>query len=62
MSGLNVTPGSPEEIAHAVQAICEDAYVYEKYSMGALYRYHRLFTLDAMTDGLIKHYKRVLEE
>ena len=51
-----------EEIADAVQKICEDPYVYEKYSMGALYRYHRLFTLEAMTDGLIKHYKKVLEE
>lgn len=62
VSGLNVTPGSPEEIADAVQKICEDPYMYEKYSMGALYRYHRLFTLEAMTDGLVKHYKKVLEE
>ena len=62
VSGLNVTPGSPEEIAYAIQRICEDPYVYEKYSMGALYRYHRLFTLEAMTDGLIKHYEKVLEK
>lgn len=62
VSGLNVNPGAPEEIADAVQRICEDPYMYEKYSMGALYRYHRLFTLDAMTDGLVKHYKKVLEE
>ena len=57
-----MTPGSPEEIAYAIQRICEDPYVYEKYSMGALYRYHRLFTLEAMTDGLIKHYEKVLEK
>ena len=62
VSGLNVTPGVPEEIADAIQKICENPYVYEKYSMGALYRYHRLFTLDAMTDGLVKHYEKVLEE
>lgn len=60
VSGLNVAPESPAEIAHAIQLICEDPYTYEKYSMGALHRYHKLFTLEAMTDGLVKHYKNVL--
>lgn len=62
VSGLNVEPRSSKELAQAIQMICEDAYLYERLSMGALYRYHKLFTLEAMTDGLVSHYKRLLGE
>lgn len=60
VSGLNVEPCSSKEIALAAQMICEDEHLYERFSMGALYRFHKHFTLDAMTDGLIAHYRAVL--
>lgn len=62
VSGLNVAPCSSKEIAMAVQMICEDAHLYERFSIGALHRYHKHFTLDAMTEGLIAHYKRLLDK
>lgn len=61
-SGLNVEPCSSEEIARAAQMICEDAHLYERFSIGALHRYHKHFTLEAMTDGLIAHYKTLLNK
>lgn len=60
VSGMNVAPCSSQEIAMAVQMICEDAHLYERFSMGALYRYHKHFTMDAMIDGLVTHYQKVL--
>lgn len=60
-SGLNVAPCSSKEIALAAQMICEDAYLYERLSMGALRRYHKLFTQEAMTDGLIEQYKKLID-
>lgn len=60
VSGLNVEPGSAEELATAIQLICSDPYLYEKYSQGALHRYHKLFTQEAMTDGLLKHYMKLI--
>lgn len=60
-SGLNVEPRSAKEIAIAVQMICEDPHIYEKYSLGALYRYHKNFTNESMTKGLIAHYEKLLE-
>lgn len=59
-SGLNVTPRSSKDIAIAVQMICEDEHLYERFSLGALHRYHKLFTLEAMTEGLVSHYRQVL--
>lgn len=60
VSGLNVEPCSSTEIATAVQMICTDPHLYEKYSQGALYRYHKNFTLEAMTTELIHKYKTLL--
>lgn len=59
-SGINVEPCSSKEIAMAAQMICEDPHLYERFSIGALHRYHRLFTQEAMTDSLVEHYKEVL--
>lgn len=60
-SGLNIEPASSREIALAAQMICEDEHLYERFSMGALRRYHKLFTLEAMTDGLLGQYQKIFE-
>lgn len=62
VSGLNVEPCSSKEIAIAAQMICEDGHLYERFSMGALYRYHKLFTQEAMINGLIAHYDKLLTD
>lgn len=62
VSGLNVKPRSSAELANAIRTICEDEDLYRIYSLGAKDRFRRFFTLDAMTDGLIAHYNKLLSE
>ncbi len=59
VSGLNVSPRSSRELAEAIRQICEHPELHERYSQGALHRYKKNFTLEAMTDGLIDIYKQL---
>lgn len=59
VSGINVAPRSSKELADAIRTICEDEQLYRSYSLGAEHRYETNFTLNAMTDGLIEHYKKL---
>lgn len=60
VSGLNVEPRSSRDLAEAIQQICDNPDLHSRYSQGALHRYERNFTLDAMTDGLIDIYRDLL--
>lgn len=59
ISGLNVTPQKPEEIAEAIQIITKDSDVYEVYAAGARERYENLFTKDKMVEGCLRIYERL---
>ncbi len=61
VSGLNVPPKDSKAIAEAVQKICSNEEVYNKFCLGAKYRFKRLFTKNQMLDGLIDFYKKVLD-
>ncbi len=61
VSGLNVPPKNSKAIAEAVQKICSDEEIYNKFSLGAKDRFRRLFTKVKMIDGLIDFYKKVLD-
>lgn len=60
ISGLNVTPQRPDEIAEAIQIITKDSDVYEVYATGARERYERMFTKDKMVEGCLRIYERVM--
>lgn len=60
VSGLNVEPRNAEALARAIHTICSDEQLYLKLSQGAKDRYRRLFTREAMIDGLLQHYESVL--
>lgn len=61
VSGLNVTPQKPEEIATAIRAIVEDKEMYKKLSEGASNRYKTHFTEERMIEKAIGIYKRLME-
>lgn len=60
VSGLNVTPRSPEEIASAIQKICIDIDAYQCYAQNAYNRYMNNFTKSKMIDNMITIYSSVL--
>lgn len=61
VSGLNVTPGNPQEIAEAIQAIIEDEQTYQKFAEGARKRYETNFTQEKMIEKAIDIYNGVLK-
>lgn len=56
VSGLNVAPSDARELARAIEAVTEDKSAYDRYSAGALRRYHELFTKEMMIDKCLKIY------
>lgn len=58
-SGLNVTPGHPEEIAEAIKEIVNNKETYETYSQGAMKRYQDIFTKEQMINQCLNIYKRL---
>lgn len=60
VSGINVEPKNSLELARAIERICSDSDLYRRLSAGAKERYRKLFTREAMIDGLMKHYGELL--
>lgn len=56
VSGLNVAPGNPQELAEAILQIAGDEDVYRRFSAQAKERYTRLFTKERMIDNCLKLY------
>lgn len=62
ISGLNVTPEQPKEIADAILTITKDRDAYEVYATGARQRYEKMFTKEKMVAGAMGIYERVLDK
>lgn len=60
VSGLNVTPDCPRELARAIETVILREAVDGYYSSGARRRYRELFTLEQMIDNCLSiyHYER----
>lgn len=56
-SGLNVTPGNPQELARAIETIMEDEAAYQRYASGARERYNTLFSKKRMIENCLKLYR-----
>lgn len=61
VSGLNVPIEDPEALAAAIVAICSDPVRYREYCAASRRRYERLFSFDAMIDGALAVYGRLLK-
>lgn len=62
ISGLNVTPEQPKEIADAILTITRDRDAYEVYATGARQRFEKMFTKEKMVAGAMGIYERVLDK
>ncbi len=62
ISGLNVTPEQPKEIADAILTITKDRDAYEVYATGARQRFEKMFTKEKMVAGAMGIYERVLDK
>lgn len=59
ISGLNVRPEQPKELADAILMITKDRDAYEVYATGARQRYEKLFTKEKMVAGCLGIYERL---
>lgn len=57
VSGINVTPGNPKELADAISLICQSSENYSRLSNGARNRFESEFTLSLMAERHISLYK-----
>ena len=60
ISGLNVTPEQPKEIADAILTITKDRDAYEVYATGARQRFEKMFTKEKMVAGAMGIYERLI--
>lgn len=60
ISGLNVTPEQPKEIADAILTITKDRDAYEVYATGARQRFEKMFTKEKMVAGAMGIYERLM--
>lgn len=60
ISGLNVTPEQPKEIADAILTITKDRDAYEVYATGARQRFEKMFTKEKMVAGVMGIYERLM--
>lgn len=60
VSGLNVPVSDPKALAEAIVSICSDEKRHAEYCSSARARFEKLFTYDAMIDGAIALYRKVL--
>ena len=58
VSGLNVEPGNPIELAYAIQRICEDREIWHRFANGARMRFDKMFTEQRMIDKMTDIYER----
>ncbi len=56
VSGLNVPPDDPKNLAFAIKRICDDKQNYRKFSAGAMQRYEEFFTSRQMIDKILNVY------
>lgn len=62
ISGLNVEPGEPEQLARAFTTICENDTLYERLSNQAFARFNQLFQKEDMIMKCIELYKYILSQ
>jgi rhamnosyl/mannosyltransferase len=60
VTGLQVSPRSPKALAEAIETICNDTQLYQRFSENATKRYHEIFTRKSMIDTLKKLYEKLL--
>lgn len=60
ITGLNVEPKNPEQLANAFKTILENQEIYSKFSKNAFQRYLNEFTIETEVDRLIKVYHTIL--
>ena len=60
VSGINVPIEDSAAMAEAIQTICENPELWEKYSRGARARFYDVFTKDEMINNLIEIYTDLL--
>ena len=58
VSGLNVPPDDPKNLAFAIKRICDSEQNYKKFAAGAMKRYEELFTSRQMIDKIINVYEQ----
>ena len=56
VSGINVEPCRPKELAAAIRAVCDDEETYSRYAGGAKRRYEETFTKKQMIESCVKMY------
>lgn len=59
VSGVNVKPSKPKELADAIQLIDNNADLYQKYCLGAKHRYETLFKPKQMVGSMLNQYLRL---
>lgn len=59
VSGLNVKPRDPEQLAEAIKAITRDEITYDRFRLRARRRYEEEFTKTMMIDNLLKIYENL---
>ena len=57
VSGLNVPPDDPKNLAFAIKRICDTETGYQQFSAGAMERYVDIFTSRQMIDKIINVYE-----
>lgn len=62
VSGINVTPGEPKELAAAIREITQNGDTYKAYSEGAIERYKEVFTKDSMIEKCLNIYSNCYEQ
>ena len=60
VTGLQVPPRSPKELAEAIEEIGNDSELYQKFSENAKKRYQKIFTREIMIDKLDNLYQKIL--
>lgn len=60
ITGLNVEPKNPEQLAKAFKTILENQEIYSKFSKNAFQRYLNEFTIETEIEKLIKVYRTIL--
>ena len=62
VSGINVTPGEPKELAAAIREITQNGDTYKAYSEGAEERYKEVFTKESMIEKCLNIYSNCYEQ
>jgi rhamnosyl/mannosyltransferase len=58
-SGLNAEPCNAEDLVRCIKAVLEDKDAYNRFSEGALERYHTMFTQEQMINNCLEIYSKL---